>query len=87
MKFRLIGTERELVDKGPSLLKALANRLNLNLEELSEDTLQKSESSLVTSRHKPIQDLIDQATDVYNEEIAAMMIEIDEVLNAAISHS
>ncbi len=86
MRVRLDGTPDELREKGPQLIKALAARLGVDLVSLldAEDALEKAaRPAEVTSHYRPIRDLVKVTTQVYGEEMATMLKEIDEVLDQA----
>lgn len=85
MKFRLEATKEELRTKGPILLKALAEKLRIDLENIEHDHLVKSEVTQIIPRYKVVAEILKQSTEVYSEEIEAMMLEIDEVINGSIS--
>lgn len=79
MKFRLQGTPEELKEKGPQLLKAVADQLGLDLDD--PDLLQKSEPNLPESRYRPLRDLQHKAAEIYQEEMELMLKEIGKVLD------
>lgn len=83
MRVRLEGTAEELREKGPQLVKALAARLGVDLASLLDsDTLEKAKPpEHVTSHYRPIRDLVQATTKVYEDEVKAMLEEINHVLD------
>jgi hypothetical protein len=82
MRIQIDATPEELREKGPTLVKALASRLGVDLMSLldGEDLLEKAEPP-PTPHYGPIRDLAKQSAKVYNEEINLMLKEINEVLS------
>lgn len=94
MKLTLDATEQELKDKGPALVKALAERLGLDLHDLSHghegheggDPLEKSLASCGVHSDavpKAIAQLQDKERAVVRQTYAAMMKEISGVFDKA----
>lgn len=88
MKLHLEGTPAELATKGPALIKALIQKFGVDpVSLLDEDDLQKAaelaQASLPESRHPVLRAIIQDASEIYKEEISEMLKEIEEVLHVS----
>ncbi len=80
MKLELEGDPRELAEKGPDLLKALANRLGLDLSTVADSQTVLNKSKSPESRVKALRDSIQKTNKIYDGQMDAMMEEIEAYL-------
>lgn len=85
MRFHLEAEPGELEEKGPALVKALLQQLDVNEPTTAAlDAFEKAEQDPLSDqgplRYAVMRELFDKKRQVYNEQVAAMMNEIEAVL-------